>query len=223
MAQRTQDGSLRAVPMDGWEQAAIMAKLPALLASMPPPPPPAPATVAVRQILSAARARNDPAVALIVAPFRVPDAATRWIPSASDGVLTPRYGFERHAAFIARFLAKSAESVYKPMMKAALELTWLAAGDSKNSKHTLGGIVDQCEDAWTTDVSRILIDRRFVIIRNSQAHEHTRFDSAKEVVTFVNEGGPNRTTLALSSAELATATAELTTLCASMYAGFIRR
>lgn len=214
--------ALRAAPMDGSELAALVEKLPVLAASMPHQTAPSLATRAIHQIVVAATARDAAAVGLIVAPFRAPDAASRWIPSASDGVLTPKYGFERHAAFIARFLAKNAESVYKPMLRAALELTWLAAGDTKQSKNTLGGIVDQCENAWPADVVRALVDRRLLVIRNSEAHQHTCFNSANETVTFINENDARSTTLELSSSDLATTTAELTALCASIYTGLVR-
>ena len=209
-------------PLTPDEQAALVHAGPRVAAALPVPSiAPSPATTVIRSIVIDGRAADATAADALTAAFRAPDAATRWLPSASDGALEPKYGFERHAAFSARFLATAAEAAYKPMLRAALELTWLARGETKKSRNTLGALVSQCEAAWSAADAATLLDKRIVIIRNSEDHRATTFDAAAETVTFVNTRDDGTTTrLALTKIELGEFTSTFMQLCVAMHAGF---
>lgn len=81
------------------------------------------------------------------------------------------------------------EGWYRPLVSAFYRLSRLPVDDKIPCEVAqLGQLFGQAQDHWpASSPLSLLVERRMAIVRNSEAHNHTRLDLDSETFTFINK------------------------------------
>jgi hypothetical protein len=131
--------------------------------------------------------------------------------------------FEENTRMVAASLAHAAEAFYKPMLASTLRITRIDQESPTAVPGELGAVINQARDYWQSRYPRLLglLDDNTRIIRNSEAHKHTKIDVRKETVSFTNlprTGVPE--TIVFDKDELARYVFGFMNLCLGFHAGY---
>ena len=96
--------------------------------------------------------------------------------------------FETRAVALSNCLASVAESWYKPLLQFLLRLSRAVVSVDSAVPNELGAVMGQCRELWASSMRELLplLDDRLRIIRNSEAHRHTRIDPRANTIAWVN-------------------------------------
>jgi hypothetical protein len=79
------------------------------------------------------------------------------------------------------------ESFYKPLVSSFYRLYRLPPdGHIPADVSQLGGLFRQAQLRWSASPLSVIVDRRIAVVRNSEAHDHTKVDDEAETFTFIN-------------------------------------
>jgi hypothetical protein len=145
----------------------------------------------------------------------------RYVKAAGEQADT--FSFEENTRMVASSLAHASETFYKPMLVSTLRITRIDQASQAVIPRELGAVINQARDYWRSRYPQLLdlLDDNARIIRNSEAHRHTKVDVRNETVSFTNvpkTGVPE--TIVFDKEELAKYVSGFMNLCLGFHAGF---